>query len=154
MRREWLDRVHAFDERLGIGSPGQSAEDVDLLYRLLRSGAVVRYEPAAVIFHERQTVEGRLGRAASYGFGLAAICALWARQRDPYALWIALRWCLDRGDTLFRACLRRQWWRICEEMLTISGARRGLAYGLMLSNDQPASRSAPFENSRLPEVAR
>jgi GT2 family glycosyltransferase len=134
VRRAWLDRVGTFDESLGIGSPGQSAEDLDLLYRLLRAGAVVRYEPGAVIFHERQTAEGRLRRASSYGFGMGALCASLARQRDAYMLWIVLRWCIDRADTLVRACIRRQWWRIREELLTIDGARRGVVYGLTLAN--------------------
>jgi GT2 family glycosyltransferase len=156
VRREWLNRVRGFDERLGIGSPGQSAEDLDLFYRLLRAGAVIQYEPPAVIFHARQPVEGRLSRAASYGFGMGAVCALWARQRDAYTLWIVLRWCVDRGDTLLRACLRRHWWRIREEWLTIDGARRGIAYGLRLAHEQPAAAGAdaPFDNPRVREAVR
>jgi glycosyltransferase involved in cell wall biosynthesis len=129
VRREWLDRVR-FDERFGVGTPGQAAEDLDFFYRLLRTGAVVRYEPKAVIFHERQTVDGRLGRAGTYAFGLGAVWSMWARQGDPYVLWIAARWAIDRADTMVRAFARRQWWRLAEEWLTLQGAWRGAAYGM------------------------
>jgi hypothetical protein len=81
---------------------------------------------------------------------------LWARQRDLYTVWIALRWSLDRCDTLLRACIGRQWWRMREEWLTIEGASRGVAYGLTLANER--SRSAPpcaaFDRTRVGEVAR
>ena len=58
--RAWLDRVGRFDERLGAGSPGKAAEDADLIYRILRTGGIVRYEPLAVVYNERQTEQQRL----------------------------------------------------------------------------------------------
>jgi GT2 family glycosyltransferase len=144
VRREWLDRVGGFDDRLGVGSPGRSAEDLDLLYRLVRSGAVMRYEPSAVVFHEQQSRDGRLSRASSYGFGLGALCSLWARQRDPFTAWIALRWAVDRCDTMLRATVRGQWWRIREELMTIAGAASGVGYGRMLAAELQADAGAPF----------
>ncbi len=50
-RRVWLERAGLFDCQLGPGTPGRAAEDVDLLYRLLRSGARIRFEPGAVVYH-------------------------------------------------------------------------------------------------------
>lgn len=147
VRRQWLDRVGGFDERLGVGSPGRSAEDLDLLYRLVRSGAVVQYEPSAVIFHEQQSRDGRLSRASSYGFGIGALCSLWARQRDPFAAWIVLRWGLDRCDTLLRATVQRQWWRVREELLTIAGAASGVRYGTMLAGERQGDSEAPFNRA-------
>ena len=44
-----------WDERLGTGSPGRAAEDSDLIYRIMREGGVVRYDPAMIIRHEWQT---------------------------------------------------------------------------------------------------
>lgn len=131
VRREWLTRV-SFDERFGVGTPGQSAEDLEFFYRLLRAGAVICYEPRAVILHERQTVDARLDRASSYAFGLGAAWSVWARQGDAYALWIAARWWMDRADTVLRAFVRRRWWQLREEWLTLQGAHRGAAYGLRL----------------------
>jgi GT2 family glycosyltransferase len=138
VRREWLERIDGFDERLGTGSPGQSAEDMDLFYRLLRAGATVRYEPDAVVFHERKDRNGMGSRAPSYGFGMGAFCALSARQRDPYALWIALRWYVDRGRMVAAACCRRQWWRVGDELRMMRGAVRGIGYGLRSSSAEPS----------------
>ena len=132
--RRWLERIGGFDERLGAGSPGRSAEDMDLIYRLLRAGATIRYEPDAIVFHERQAGAQRLATSLSYGFGMGALCVLWARRRDPYALWMLGGWGFDRGRALLGACLRRRWWRIPEELLMLRGATRGVAHGLRRSS--------------------
>ena len=132
-KRDWLLRIGGFDERLGAGSPGLAAEDMDLFYRLLRSGAIVRYEPEAVVFHERQDGRRRLASRPSYGYGMGAFCALWARRRDPYAVWILGRWCYDRARALAASCVRGRWRRVHEESLMLRGAMRGLAYGLTQS---------------------
>ena len=81
-----LRRHHGWDERLGPGSPGQSFEDAELLYRILREGGVVRYEPAAVVRHEWQTWATRLATRSSYGHGIGAMCGLWLRRGDVFAL--------------------------------------------------------------------
>jgi GT2 family glycosyltransferase len=129
VKREWLDRVGGFDERLGAGSPGRSAEDMDVFYRLLRAGATVRYEPHAVVFHERQDGARRLASRPAYGFGMGAFCALWARRHDAYAGWMLARWCFDRSRALLTACARRRWRRVREELLMLRGAACGIAYG-------------------------
>lgn len=36
-KREWFKRIGGYDERLGPGSPGKAAEDLDLFYQLLRA---------------------------------------------------------------------------------------------------------------------
>lgn len=130
VRKDWLERIRGFDERLGAGSPGLSAEDMDLFYRLLRAGATVRYEPDAVVFHERQDARRRLASRTAYGFGMGAFCAMWARRRDGYAIWMLSRWCFDRGYTLLAACARRRWRRVREELLMLQGAARGIVHGI------------------------
>jgi GT2 family glycosyltransferase len=50
IRRESIDRVGFFDERLGAGAAGCS-EDSEYWYRLLAEGWSCAYEPAAVVFH-------------------------------------------------------------------------------------------------------
>ena len=39
VRREWFERVGGCDQRLGPGTPGHGALDMDLFYRVLRPGA-------------------------------------------------------------------------------------------------------------------
>ena len=130
VKRQLLIDVGGFDERLGTGSPGMSAEDMDLLHRLLRHGAALRYEPAAVVYHERQSAARWLASRTSYGFGMGAFCATWIRQRDWYAAWVLCRWCCDRSCLLAAACARRRWSGVREEILALKGALSGVPYGL------------------------
>lgn len=63
-----LDRLGGFDEELRLG------EDVDLIWRLVESGRVVRYEPAATVLHEvRPTFAGWLRQRFGYGSSAAAL---------------------------------------------------------------------------------
>ena len=129
-RREVLLRAGGFDERLGAGSPGGAGEDMDLLYRLLKTGATIRYEPAAVVFHERQPRERRLASRSAYGRGIGACCGLWLRERDLHAFAVLAGWLRMRGALAAGALRRRQWGSVREELLVLSGTARGLFYGL------------------------
>ncbi|HEY7380442.1 MAG TPA: glycosyltransferase family A protein [Gaiella sp.] len=76
LRGQLVERVGAFDERLGIGSgnPWSSAEELDYLLRALALGARVHYDPDLVVVHELRSpaADGlrALGRrdGASVGF--------------------------------------------------------------------------------------
>lgn len=50
MTRDLFNRVGGFDERLGPGAAGTS-EDVELAWRLIRSGFAIGYAPQAMVFH-------------------------------------------------------------------------------------------------------
>jgi glycosyltransferase involved in cell wall biosynthesis len=54
LRREVVERVGAFDERLGLGSsePWSSGEEIDYLIRAIRAGAKIAYDPTLTIHHE------------------------------------------------------------------------------------------------------
>jgi GT2 family glycosyltransferase len=53
LRRELVDRIGAFDERLGLGSgtPWSSGEEVEYVVRALRAGARIEYDPTLVVTH-------------------------------------------------------------------------------------------------------
>jgi hypothetical protein len=106
---------------------------MDLFYRLLLAGATVRYEPDALVFHERQDGERRLASRWTYGFGMGAFCAIWTRRPDAYAVWILTRWALDRSRALLGAIVRCRWRRVREELLMLRGAATGVAFGSRLS---------------------
>ena len=131
--RAWLERVGRFDQRLGAGSPGRAAEDADLIYRVLRAGGAVRYDPAAVVYHERQTEAQRLRSRWTYGFGIAAACALWARRGDPGALRLLGTWMGKQAMLLAGALARRDGFLARQRMLSLRGGVRGLLYGLRLT---------------------
>lgn len=129
MRRDWIHRVGDYDERLGAGSPGGAGEDLDMLHRLLRAGAIIRYEPDAVIYHERQTRARRIATRSSYGRGVGACCAIWLREGDPFALRLLGAWWLQRARILWGAARERRWTTLYEQMLVYRGTLQGLLYG-------------------------
>jgi glycosyltransferase involved in cell wall biosynthesis len=144
VRRDWLRRIGGFDEALGASSPGKAAEDTDVLYRLLRAGATLQYEPSATVCHERQDRARRLASRPSYGFGMGAFCAKWARRGDAYAAWMLGCWLLERVRPLLASIVRARPQRIREELMMLHGAARGLAYGLSLV---PVQRECPYDLS-------
>jgi mycofactocin system glycosyltransferase len=68
VRRQALDQVGGFDEALRFG------EDVDLIWRLIRQGWRVRYEPAARVVHpERGDLRSWLEQRYQYGRSAAPL---------------------------------------------------------------------------------
>jgi glycosyltransferase involved in cell wall biosynthesis len=66
LKRELVERVGAFDERLGL--PGSSAEEIDYLIRALDVGARIDYDPGIVVEHPRKVadVAARDGESVGY----------------------------------------------------------------------------------------
>jgi GT2 family glycosyltransferase len=129
VRRDALGDGGLFDTRLGSGSAGRAGEDIDALRRMLRSGHQIRYAPAAVVLHERQSLRRRLRSRFGYGHGVGGASGIWMRAGDRYAVrmlmqWLRLRLALASGALLGlrpRGCL--------EEALVLAGTARGLLYG-------------------------
>ncbi|MEH6819217.1 MAG: mycofactocin biosynthesis glycosyltransferase MftF [Dietzia psychralcaliphila] len=102
-----------FDEQLRV------AEDVDLCWRTDRAGAVIRYEPAALVAHRhRTTVAPLLGRRAFYGTGAAPLAhrhgaAVAPAVAAPWSLAVALGfWSGTPGGLLVAAgATARAWHR-------------------------------------------
>lgn len=141
--REWYQRVGGCDERLGPGSRGRGAVDIDLFYRLVRAGARVRYEPDALVFHERKPRSERLERRIPYGYGMGACCTLWLRDGDRRGLGVLGRWVRMRGGMLARAAVRRRWLTAYEETLVLAGTVRGVGYGLRVRSPGPTNTAGP-----------
>ena len=141
-RREWWERVRGCDERLGPGSRGRGAVDIDLFHRFLRAGARVRYEPDAVVYHERKPRAERLERRIPYGYGMGACTVLWLREGDRRGLPVLGRWVRMRGGMLARAVARRRWLAAYEEALVLAGTVRGIGYGLRVRAPGPRERDA------------
>lgn len=132
-----LRRMGGWDERLGTGSPGRAAEDSELVYRYLRQRLLVRYDPAAVIRHEWQTVERRVATRWSYGFGVGAFLGLCARRGDAFLVWMLksyaehhARACLAAARHGDRA-LAWQHWRGLVSLIP------GFSYGLRVGRRRP-----------------
>lgn len=135
VKREWLNRIGGNDERLGPGSPGQGAVDMDLFYRLLRAGARIRYEPDLVVYHARTSRAGRISRRVPYGYGMGACCRMWLQQKDPHAPQVLRRWFLLRMGRLWEGLRKRHWMQVYEEILVLAGTIKGFVAGLRISNN-------------------
>ena len=134
VRREALERVDGFDPRLGPGSPGEAAEDLDIVYRLLAAGSRIRYEPRALVYHERQSTSRRRLSRMRYGHGLGAFAGATLRRGDPYGAAILAAWIAKRVRLLAGATLRpwrpRATDRALDERLLLRSVGAGLAHGL------------------------
>lgn len=130
VRREAYLRIGGCDERLGPGSPGKGGVDMDLFYRLIRTGGSARYEPDSIVYHERQTLEGRLGRRPLYGHGTGACCAFRLRDGDLLAARMLADWLWLRLRVLGRATLRGDRQTMREEIVMLQTTASGLRHGL------------------------
>jgi O-antigen biosynthesis protein len=143
LRVDTLRRIRGYDERLGAGTPGAAGEDLDVVHRLLRSGAVIAFDPEVVVFHDRVSAERRLATRRSYGFGLGAFVGVWLRS-ERWAATVLGRWLLAQARLAARAALHRDGWRLHEARLLVAGAAAGVRYGLALRSPWPAeTASAP-----------
>lgn len=130
IRREWLQRIGGNDERLGPGAPGRGAVDMDLFHRLLRAGARLRYEPAAVVLHEQAPIADRLDRRIPYGFGIGAFVVLRAAEGDRSVRRIFAHWWWMRLRRLVGGIRHPRNGLAREELLVLWGTVLGVAHGL------------------------
>ena len=86
LRRRVIADEGGFDETMNV------AEDVDLCWRLERSGWTLRYEPAAQVAHDHRVSFGKwFGRKMFYGTGAALLAERHAEAVAPMSmsLWTA-----------------------------------------------------------------
>jgi glycosyltransferase involved in cell wall biosynthesis len=111
-RRDLLISLGGFDEALDTGGPLPGGGDLDIFYRVLRSGHAIVYEPRYAVYHEhRETLEQLQRQYWSWGLGFMAFLvkswradpAMHGRQRRMVAWWFK-----DKSRALLRAVLRRQ----------------------------------------------
>jgi GT2 family glycosyltransferase len=105
-RREALEAAGPFDEELGAGARFRSAEDTDMLYRVMRAGWSVVCSDEVTVTHD----DWRRGRAElrlhyGYGLGAGAQTAKHVAAGDPAAARIALRETRLHLATLARSLL-------------------------------------------------
>ncbi|MER3435136.1 MAG: hypothetical protein C4288_17400 [Leptolyngbya sp. ERB_1_1] len=82
-RRETLLELGGFDEALDTGAPLPGGGDLDIFYRMIRSGNVLIYEPQYLVYHQhRQEIEKLRRQYWSWGLGLMAFVTK-SYQSDP-----------------------------------------------------------------------
>lgn len=93
-----------FDPALDTGTATGGAGDLEWLFRVLKSGAAVLYEPAALVRHtHRHTLEALLQQMESWGTGMRAYLARTARaypeerwSTAALRYWLYATWWLRR----------------------------------------------------------
>lgn len=105
--RALLMSLGGFDEALDTGAPLPGGGDLDIFYRVLRSGRTMVYEPQFAVYHEHRETIAQLRRQYwSWGLGMMAFLvkcrrsdqALRARHRAMVRWWF-----VDQGRALARA---------------------------------------------------
>ena len=120
-RRELLLALGGFDASLGAGAPGQSAEESDVIVRLLRAGAQIAFTPDAVVYHPTKSAAEHLASRRPYAHGVGAMAR---RRRDPG---VAARYAAAAAQSWARGVRSRNRQRRREALRTIGGLLAGLA---------------------------
>ncbi len=82
-RLDALRALGGFDEALDTGAPLPGGGDLDIFYRVIRSGEPLVYWPAALVFHEhRRELDALLWQYHSWGTGFMAFLTK-AYRTDP-----------------------------------------------------------------------
>jgi GT2 family glycosyltransferase len=129
--RRLLLELGGFDEALDTGAPLPGGGDLDIFYRVLRSGRPMVYEPAYAVFHEhRETLEQLKRQYWTWGLGFMAFLDK-CRRTDP-ALHdrqaaIVWWWALDRLAAVARAGLRGRRTELGFAWAEFIGGLQGLA---------------------------
>jgi len=97
-RRDFLEEIGGFAEVLDAGMPTRTGGDTAALYRVLRRGRRIRYEPRAIAFHtHRESVAAVQEAVRGYGTGTMSYLAEAAvEERDAGAGIAGVRWVGNR----------------------------------------------------------
>jgi GT2 family glycosyltransferase len=141
--RALLLELGGFDERLGAGSPGMAAEDLDMSARIVRAGGRIRYDPGAVVLHQRHSRDQRVASRWTYGHGIGALCAMTCRGHGAEGLLTLGYWLRSVAGRLWCALRQRDARSIHESLLLLGGTGRGWFYGCHVPNQQPTALPYP-----------
>ena len=64
-RKKVFETLGGFDVRFGGGAPFKGCDDIEMLYRVLRGGHNIVYEPAAVVHHKHRLTSDDAGSSAA-----------------------------------------------------------------------------------------
>lgn len=138
-RRKELVAAGGFDPAFGVGSAGQSAEDSEVISRLLRKGLTLVWTPDMRVYHPSKTREERRRSRYPYGYGMGKLVR---RYRDPV---LAGRYSAQIARALVTSAAKRDGRRQREAFMQLRGFSAGAAV--------PAHQvSPPRLLERLPAV--
>ena len=126
LRRDVVERVGPFDERLGLGSGSlwSSGEEVDYVVRAVRSGARVEYDPELVVHHAVKRYSPAELRAVGLRDGASVG---WILRRHGYGARATARMLLRPLGGIGLALARGDLSRAAFHAATLRGRLRGYA---------------------------
>jgi GT2 family glycosyltransferase len=137
-RRDALLAVGGFDPLFGPGSVSRSAEETELIQRLLESGRSLAWSPDVVVYHPTRTEAERLSSRFPYAYGLGKVMR---RHRSPV---LAARYGGEIARALASGARARDRRRLRETAATARGFAKGLAF-------RAGPRSPELVPERAPE---
>lgn len=101
-RREFFDRAGLFDPALDVGTPANGGGDLEMFFRVLKTGAALVYEPAALVRHRHRREYAALRtQLTNNGTGFFAYLA---RTAEAYPA--------ERGAVLRLGVWWLWWWNL------------------------------------------
>jgi cellulose synthase/poly-beta-1,6-N-acetylglucosamine synthase-like glycosyltransferase len=100
LRRDVLERVGPFDERLDGGTPTRSGGDHEMFARILSAGYRIAYDPAAVSWHRHRRTHAEVtATVRGYGTGVYAMWTGLLLERHELGV-VRLAWSWFRAEQL------------------------------------------------------
>jgi O-antigen biosynthesis protein len=148
-RRAALLRAGPFDPALDVGTTVGGAGDLEMLFRMLKHGHGIVYEPSAAVWHEhRREPEELLRQIESWGRGFAGYAEATSQRfpeerlgLDMLLAWLTATWHLRR---LFLPTTRERFPRTL-----VVAELRGLAAGRACYRETGAAGEVPVPSARL-----
>ena len=136
--RDVFRRTGPFDERFGPGAPLESAEDMDMIHRLLRASVRIAYAPKGIVCH-RSWRSARQNRrlSRSYGIGAGGYFAKHLLARDWISGWRFVARLGIRSVHLVRAIFARDRRGIEEQAIYLMALFEGA--GRFMKSANPVS---------------
>jgi hypothetical protein len=129
-RGDALLAVGGFDPLFGAGSVSRSAEETEVIHRLLESGRTLAWSPDPVVYHPTKTEAERLRSRYPYAYGLGKVVR---RHRSPV---LAVRYGSEIARALTSGARARDGRSLRETRATLHGFTSAVAFR--------ASAASPF----------
>jgi hypothetical protein len=140
-RRAVVEAMGGFDTHFGAGSPALSAEETDIVLRLLRAGRRIAWTPEMVVYHPTKDESYHLASRRPYGTGMGSVL------RRHRAGAHAARYLVTIGQSLSIALRTRDARRRREALATLRAFLAGVG-----SSRRPISPERALE--RIPDELR
>ena len=137
--RDLLRRVGPYDERFGPGAPLESAEDMDLIHRLLRGGGLLVYSQKAVVWHRSwRTAPENRHQSRAYGIGAGAYFTKHFLAGDWISGWRFVERLAIRSIHMSIAVCTLDRRRITEQAIYVAALFEGVGRFLRSGGSNPA----------------